>query len=134
LINFSRRLVSDRQRPHEIAKVARQGMRLQANRIGGEGTARQPGPLDRALALFDVLLAGAAVVVEGDDPLSRSGQVGDDEAGAWVQLARMPLDLGHDPARFLPALRLIGKPGVMPAHLMRRSPDWALQEMSSPVL
>jgi hypothetical protein len=61
-----------RQRPHEIAKVVRQGMKLQANRIGGEGTARQRGPLDRARALFDALLAGAAVVVEGDDPLGRS--------------------------------------------------------------
>jgi hypothetical protein len=67
------RRLGHRQRPHEIAKVVRQGMKLQANRIGGEGTARQPGPLDRALALFDVLLAGAAVVVEGDDPLGRSG-------------------------------------------------------------
>jgi hypothetical protein len=46
-------------------------MELKANRVRGEGTARQPRPLDRALALFDVLLAGAAVVVEADDALGR---------------------------------------------------------------
>ena len=28
------------------------------NSVGGEGTARQPRPLDRALALFDPLLTG----------------------------------------------------------------------------
>jgi hypothetical protein len=32
------------------------------------------------LAFFDVLLAGAAVVVEGNDALSLPRQVGDDEA------------------------------------------------------
>jgi hypothetical protein len=51
-------------------------MQLEADRIRGEGSARQAGPLDRALALFDVLLAGAAVVVEGDDALRPTRQVG----------------------------------------------------------
>ena len=51
-------------------------MQLEADRIRGEGSARQAGPLDHALALFDVLLAGAAVVVEGDDALRRTSQVG----------------------------------------------------------
>jgi hypothetical protein len=48
-------------------------VQLEPNRVGGEGTARQPGPLDRALALFDVLLASTAAVVEGDDALGRPG-------------------------------------------------------------
>src|SRR5205823_10250001 len=48
-------------------------------------------PLDRPLSFLDVLLRGAAMVVEGDDALSRPRQVGDDEADARVKLARMPL-------------------------------------------
>ena len=40
--------------------------------------------IDCALALFDPLLASAAVVVEADDALGRSRQVGDDEADRWT--------------------------------------------------
>src|SRR5437588_2310666 len=68
-----------RQRPHEVAEIVGERMKLKADRVGREGSARQQaGPLDRALALFDVLLAGAAVVVEGDDPLARPRQVGNE--------------------------------------------------------
>jgi hypothetical protein len=67
-------------------------MNPEANRVDGEGAARQAGPLDCALAFFDPLLAVAAVVVEGDDALGRPRQVGDDEADAWAKLAGMPLD------------------------------------------
>ena len=52
-------------------------MELKADGIRGEGTARQAGPLDRALAFFDVLLAGAAVVVEYELPITCTGE-GDD--------------------------------------------------------
>jgi hypothetical protein len=87
---------------HEIAEIVCQGMELKANRVGGEGAARQAGPLDRTLAFFDVLLAGAAVVVEADDALRRPGQIGDDEANPRAKLARMPLDLGDHPPGLLP--------------------------------
>ena len=50
------------------------------------------------------------------------------------KLARMPLDLGHDAARLAPALRLIAEAGVVAAHLVRRSPDRALEQVSDPVL
>ncbi len=46
------------------------------------------------------------MVVEGDDSFGRPRQVGDDEGDARAQLARVPLHLGHDAPRFLPALRL----------------------------
>jgi hypothetical protein len=36
-------------------------MKLEANRVSGEGAARQAGPLDRALAFLDVLLRRAAL-------------------------------------------------------------------------
>jgi hypothetical protein len=74
-----------RQRPHEIGQVVGKGMQLKAHRVGGEGAARQAGPLDRVLAFLDVLLAGAALVIEGDDALGRARQV---EA---VPSARQPI-------------------------------------------
>jgi hypothetical protein len=64
LVSLSRRLqrprlrrLRHRQRPHEVAKVVRQGAKLKANSVGGEGAARQAGTLDRALAFLDELRA-----------------------------------------------------------------------------
>jgi hypothetical protein len=51
-------------------------MELKANRVGSEGAARQPRPLDRTLAFFDALLRRAALVVEGDDAVGRPRQIG----------------------------------------------------------
>src|SRR5947209_19678414 len=42
------------------------------------------------------------------DPLGRPSQVGDDEADPGIQLALVPLDLGHPPPRLRPDLRLVG--------------------------
>jgi hypothetical protein len=72
-------------------------MKLEADGIGYEGAARQAGPFDRTLALFDLLLAGAAVVVEGNDALGRPRQVSDDKADTRIKLAGVPLDLGPPP-------------------------------------
>ena len=47
-------------------------MKLEADGVGGEGAARQPGPLDRALAFLDPLLRRAPLVIEADDALGRS--------------------------------------------------------------
>ena len=101
-------------------------MELRTHGIGGEGAARQPGPFDRVLAFLDVLLAGAALVIEGDDALGRPRQVGDDEPDARVQLTRMPFDLGHDVARLIPALRIVAEVGVEASHLVWRLPNRAL--------
>src|SRR5260370_10796550 len=46
----------------------------------------------------------------------------------------MPLDLRHDTPRLFPALRLIAEAGVGATHLMRRSPDRALQQVADLVL
>src|SRR6266404_157372 len=51
-----------------------------------------------------------------------------------VKLARMPLDLRHDTARLLPALRLIAEVGEVAAHLVRRSTDRAYEQVSDLVL
>src|SRR4051794_28407007 len=109
-------------------------MELKTHGIGGEGTAGQPCPLDRILPFFDILLARAAPVIEGDDALSGSRQVGDNESNTWIQLARIPLDLDYNMAWLVPALRLIAEAGVVTSYLMRWSPDRALQQMSDPIL
>lgn len=50
---------------------------------------------ERRIALFDVLLGGAApLVVEPHHPVRLHRQVGDDEADTREQFARMPFDLG----------------------------------------
>jgi hypothetical protein len=72
-------------------------------------------PLDRALALLNPLLRRAALVVEGVDTLGRPRQVGHDETNAWIKLARMPLDPGHDTARLCPAVRPVVEAGIVPA-------------------
>jgi len=46
----------------------------------------------------------------------------------------LPLDLGHDAAWLTPALRLIAEAGVVPARLMRWSPDRASQQIADPAL
>jgi hypothetical protein len=38
------------------------------------------------------LFARPALIVEGDDPVGRARQVGDDEADARIKLAGMPFD------------------------------------------
>jgi hypothetical protein len=48
-----------RQRSHEIAEVVGEHMELKTDGVGGEGTARQPGPLDRALALLETATQGS---------------------------------------------------------------------------
>src|SRR6516165_2606212 len=84
-------------------------MKLEPHRVGGERSARQPRPLDRALALLDPLLACPALVVEDNNALGRAAQVRHDEADARIEFARMPLDLGDDPAWLRPASGLIAE-------------------------
>ena len=80
------------------------------------------------------MFAGAALVVERNDALGRSRQVGDNEADTRVKLTRMPLDLGHDTSRLLPTLRLVAEAGVVTAHLKRWASDRALEQVADPVL
>src|SRR3954452_17977429 len=63
------RRLRHRKRPHEIAEVVGKRVELKAYRVGGEGAAGQAGPFDRVLPFLDVLLAGAALVIAGDDVL-----------------------------------------------------------------
>ena len=80
------------------------------------------------------MFASAALVVEGDDVLGWPGHVGDDEAYARVEFARMPFDLGDDTARFRPGSGLIDEVRVEAAHLVRRTPDRAREQVANPLL
>ncbi len=65
------------QRPHEVGEIVSQGVKLEANGIAAELSARQPRPFDGVLALLDVLLRFAPLIVEPCHPLGRTAQVGD---------------------------------------------------------
>ena len=79
-------------------------MQLTPHPVVAEPFARQARPAESVFAFLDVLLGGAALVGEAHHPVRLHGQVGNDEAHAGEQLARMPLDLGDDAALFFPAL------------------------------
>ena len=96
--------------------------------------AGQPRPSDRALAFLDPLFASAALVVEGDDVHGWPGHVGDDEAYARVEFARMPFDLGDDATRPRPGSGLIGEVRIGTAHFVRRTPDRAREQVANPLL
>src|SRR5260370_1245498 len=59
---------------------------------------------------------------------------GADEADPGIKRVRMPLDLGYSQARLGSACRVIAEVGVVPTHLVRRSPDRTLEQIADPVL
>lgn len=63
--------------------------------------------MEGVFAFLDVLLGGAALVVEAHHPVWFHRQVDDDEADFGEQVARVPFDLGDRPARLVPGCRLI---------------------------
>src|SRR4030081_1399298 len=75
-----------------------------------------------AAAFLDPLLACSALVVESNDAPGRAAHVGDYKADTRIEFARMPFDLGDDPARLRPASDLIGEIGVIRDHPDGRSP------------
>ena len=96
--------------------------------------ARQACPLDGVFAFLGPLLGRAALIVECDDPLGGSAQVGYNEPDARVQLTRMPLDLGDDAAGFVPGRGLIAEAGMIPANIIGRPADGAFQQMGDAAL
>src|SRR6516162_61778 len=123
-----------RQRAQEIAEVVGERMKLEPHRVGGKRSARQSRPLDRAFALLDPLLARPALVVESNDALGRAAHIRHDEADAGIKFSGMPLDLGDNPPRLGPGSGLIAEIGMEPAHMVRRSSDWAREQIADPAL
>ena len=65
------------QRPHEVAEIVDQGVKLEPVGVVAEPAARQPRPPDGVLAFLDILLRFTALIVERHHPLGGAGQVGD---------------------------------------------------------
>ena len=66
--------------------------------------------------------------IEGDDIFGRPRHVGDDEADAWIEIARMPFDLGDDPAWLRPASGPDSRSWRSIVELRLMSPDRALEQ------
>lgn len=105
-------------------------MQLKSHLVGPEPLVRQPRRLDRVLAFLDPLLRFAALIVEIHHVLRGTVQVGHDEADGREQLAWMPLDLGHHPARAVPTLSLIVEAVVVAPHRLRRPAHRTVQQVA----
>ena len=81
----------------------------------------RPGPVDRLLAFFEVLLGGTRLIVEIDDPVMVHRHVGDNEIDAGEQLPRMPLDLGDNALGLVPKGRLLLEVPVKVAAIVGRA-------------
>ena len=106
-------------------------MKLEPHRVGGERSARQSRPLHRAFALLDPSLAHPALVVDSNDALGRAAHVRHDETDAGIKLSGMPLDLGDNSPRLIlvQVPGLLAEIGMEPAHMGRRSSDWAREQL-----
>ena len=62
-------------------------MKLKPNLVVAEAMAGQTGPVDRVLAFLDPLLRRAALVIEGDDAVGGTAQIGHDEADTGIEFA-----------------------------------------------
>jgi len=141
LDELSCRLVSDHghglRQPdigEEDGEVVGPRMQPQPHVVVPEPAAEEPRPADGVLAFADVLLGGAAAVVEPADPLGVHRQVGHDEAHTWEYLAGAPLDLRHQAARLVPVLRMILEVLVDAADVFGRATDQAPQPMRNVLL
>ena len=90
-------LLRKRESAQKVGEVVGKRVKLEPHCVAPHRSTRQRGPFDRVLALLDVLLGGATLVVEDHDPVGTVRQIGDDKADAWVKLAGMPFDLGNHP-------------------------------------
>jgi len=68
---------------------------------------------DRVLCLLDPSLRRPALILEGDDALRRTRQIGDHEADTQLRLIGLPLTFA---TIFLPALRLVAQAGDVTAN------------------
>jgi len=92
--------VGQSQGAEEVTEIVGEGMQLQANGVVGELPAGEKRPLDGVLAPFNMQLRRAALIVERDNTRGRPGEIGHDEPKSWIEFARMPIDLGDNPAGF----------------------------------
>ena len=70
----------------EGGQVLGQRVQLQPHLIVAEPLARQPRPVEGVFTFLNVLLGGAALVVEAHHPVRVHRHIGDDKADLWEQL------------------------------------------------
>ena len=80
-----------------------------------------------------MLFRRASLIVEGDDALGRSRQIGEGEADALIQVARMPSDLGDHATGIRPSSGLVAEVCVIPAHIVRWPADRSLEQLRDAV-
>ena len=104
---------------------------MKLNVVAAKPLAEQPRPTDRLHAFLDVLLCGAMLVVETDDPIGVHRQAGYDKADTWKQLARMPFDFANNPAGPVPWSRLILEVIIDPQHMVWQTTNQAFEQMGN---
>ena len=112
-------LLGRRQRPQEVRQIVGKSVKAETSGVCREAHAGEPRPFERILALLDVLLGCAPVVVEGQHPFIGQAAIGDDETNGRKQLARMEFHLGHNTPRLRPALRPVLEAGVVTHEMVR---------------
>ena len=118
----------------EDAEIVGQCVQLKADLVLLLALAGQPRPIDRLLAFLDMLLRRAALIVEDDNPLGGTGEVGYNEADPWIKFTRMPFDLGDNPAGSCPTGGPVAEVRVVASHLLWGPADRALQKISDVAL
>ena len=97
--------------PPKILEVVGEHAQRQPDRIGPEPVTRQPRPMRRLLAFFDLWLSGPALVVKPHDRAILDLEMGHDETDAWEQLHRRGARLSPRPVGPIgSAQAFMGKP------------------------
>jgi hypothetical protein len=107
------------KRAEKVAKIVGERMKLEPHGVGRERSARQPCPLDRALAFLDPLFARPAPIVEN----RRADKARRDAIRLW-----------RSPGAAWSSSRLVGEIGMESTHLVQWSSDWALEQVADPML
>ena len=107
---------------------------METNLVVAELAAKQPRPLDGALAFLDVLLRRPTVIVKRHHPFGGTRRVGDDEADTGIPFTGMLFDLGNDTASLVPRSGLIAEAGIIMPHMVRRTANGACQQMDNALL
>jgi hypothetical protein len=97
----------DIELPDHVQEVVGQNSHLQPGLVGFKALAAGLVPAQGVFAFFDPVFHIPPAVLDLGHLAAREPGVGDHKADAGEQFAPVPLDLGHYPARFMPALRLI---------------------------
>ena len=81
-----------------------------------------------------MLLSGATLIVELNDPVCLHWHIGNDKTNPREQFTRMPFHLGDDTTGFVPGRSLILKVAAGASHMVGRTAHRALEQMRNPAL